>query len=52
MAHISLMNKKNETLRLQISLLTGDKLRIKIVELNHSRYELEEALDGEPVRLQ
>ncbi|XP_018562576.1 neutral alpha-glucosidase C isoform X2 [Anoplophora glabripennis] len=47
-AYFSLINEKNEALQLQISLLKGNQVRIKIAEVNHSRHELVDALDGEP----
>ncbi|KAJ8978536.1 hypothetical protein NQ317_009479 [Molorchus minor] len=49
--HVPLSNSDGESLVLQISLLEGYKARVKVVEPDSSRYELEYVLDGEPETL-
>ncbi|KAJ8978535.1 hypothetical protein NQ317_009478 [Molorchus minor] len=42
---------KNETQNLLIALLNGNIVRVKVLEDNHSRYELSDVLDSEPIIL-
>ncbi|CAG9823718.1 unnamed protein product [Phaedon cochleariae] len=50
-ANIPLTNSNHQELNLQISLLPGNKVRAKILEANHSRYELSDVLVEEPISI-
>lgn len=48
---IPLSNGNKETLTLQITLLSGYRIRLKVLEAEHTRYEIPYVLDGEPEAL-